>query len=217
MRKAMSEASTQATPMDDAPSWSTFDIGRAMSALRTGSESTQRTILRRLHVRWWHASATKMQHILRQAGVRGPVLELCKSICNTCRICRKWTRPGDRPMAKTRISTQFNEVVQADLLFWRHSIVLHMIDECTRYSLAVIVDNKEAAELCHAMKRWWFRIFQPPTLLLIDQEGSLGSVYARDFLQKHQVDVKSKPTDLPKNLSIYELLLKQVHFYPKLD
>ena len=37
---------------EDTPSWSTFDIGRAMTSLRSGTPEMQRRILRRLHVRW---------------------------------------------------------------------------------------------------------------------------------------------------------------------
>ena len=110
-----------------------------MTSLRSGTPEMQRRLLRRLHVRWWHASTTKMQHLLRQAGIRGPVIDLVKDICNTCRICRDWTPPGPKPMAKTRISNAFNQVVQADLLFWKTNILLHMINECTRYSMLAIV------------------------------------------------------------------------------
>ena len=69
-------------------------------------------------------------------------------------------------MAKTRISSAFNQVVQADLLFWKSNIVLHMIDECTRYSMLAIVAGKTEYDLCSALKTWWFRIFSPPKLLL---------------------------------------------------
>ena len=59
-RDILSDASIQVSPISDTPSWSTFDIGRAMSALRPGSEASQIQILRRLHVRWFHVSPTKM-------------------------------------------------------------------------------------------------------------------------------------------------------------
>lgn len=82
-----------------------------MNALRSGSESAQRQILRRLHVRWYHASPTKMMSLLRQAGIIGSILNLCKDICNTCRVCRQWALPGHKPMAKTRINTKLNDVI----------------------------------------------------------------------------------------------------------
>ena len=155
-RKIMAEASTQSNTPEDAPAWSTFDIGRAMTALRSGRPEIQRQLLRRLHVRWWHASTTKMQHILRQAGITGPVIDMCKSICETCIICSGWAPPGLRPMAKTRISTALNQVMQADLLFWKDRIILHMIDECIRFSMLAIVESKGAMDLCRSMTLWRF-------------------------------------------------------------
>ena len=118
-RKVMADSSTQGTSPEDALSWSTFDIGRAMTALRSGTPDIQRRILRRLHVRWWHATPTKMIGIVKQAGILGPVFELCKYVCNTCRICKDWIPPGNKPMAKTRMSTSFNDVIRADLRFWK--------------------------------------------------------------------------------------------------
>ena len=98
-------------------------------------------------------------------------------------------------MAKTRISTAFNPVMQADLLFWKDRIILHMIDECTRFSMLAIVANKNAMDLCRAMRLWWFKIFQPPKILIVDREGSLGSDDAGQFLATYAVDRKPKPAD----------------------
>ena len=77
-------------------------------------------------------------------------------------------------MAKTRISRAFNQVVQAELLFWKTNILLHMIDECTRYSVLAIVTGKTEYELCSALKTWWFRISSPPKILLVYQGGGFA-------------------------------------------
>ena len=100
VRNIMVDSSTQGTSPEDAPSWSTFDIGRAMTALRSGTPDIQRRILRRLHVRWWHATPTKMIGILKQAGIRGPVLELCKDVCNTCPYVKTGSPLATNPWPK---------------------------------------------------------------------------------------------------------------------
>ena len=71
-----------------------------------------------------------------------------------------------------------------------------MIDECTRFNMLAIVESKNAMGLCRAIRLWCFEIFQPPKVLIVDQEGSLGSYDAGQFLAKHAVDRKPKPTDL---------------------
>ena len=71
-----------------------------------------------------------------------------------------------------------------------------MIDECTRFSMLAIVESKNAMDLCRAMRLWWFHIFQPPKVFIVDQEGSLGSDDAGQLLATYAVDRKPKPTDL---------------------
>ena len=137
-----------------------------MTAFRSGMNDVQRRILRRLDVRWWHVSPTKMTGILKQAGIRGPVLELCKDVCNTCRICKDWILFGNTPMVKPRMSTSFNEVMQADLLFWNEVIILRMMDECIRFSVLALVADQTTSAFCSAMRMWWFKFFQPPKILI---------------------------------------------------
>ena len=61
--------------------------------------------------------------------------------------------------------------------------------------MLAIVASKNATDLCRAM-RWWFKIFQPPKVLIVDQEGSFGSDDAGQYLAKSAVDRKPKPPDL---------------------
>ena len=159
-RKVGVDASTQAVPQEDTPSWSAFDVGVAMQGLRSGSDAVRRRLLRRLHVRWWHVSYTKMCSLLGQAGIPKPIQELCKDVVNTCQVCRLLQKTGDKPMAKTRLSTKFNEVMQVDILFWKGHKVLHMVDECTRFSMLTMCADKTAQSMCSAM---YGRVFEDAT------------------------------------------------------
>lgn len=197
---ATEEAETQATDDWDSPAWSTFDIGRALAALRSGSDEVRRRTLRRLHVRWWHASGDKMARLLSRAGVGDEVQKMAKAVCNTREICRKWQRPSSKPVAKDRISDKFNEVVQADIRFWniggRQCKILRCIDECTRFTQAWLVNSNSSEDLLTALSRGWFKIFQPPSLIICDQEGGLSGDETAVFLERHKVQRKLKATDL---------------------
>ena len=131
-RREHEDKEVQAESMDTA-AWTDFDLGRAASALRNGTDSQKHRIIRRLHTRWYHASASKMTEIFTLAGVPEEVLKSISSICETCRICRQWQRPSPKSKTHTRISTSFNEAIQLDLLFWNALVLLHIIDEATRY------------------------------------------------------------------------------------
>ena len=65
-RRSWQEAEAQSPVPSD---WSTFDIQSTLRALRGGSEADHRRLLRKLHVRWWHASTERLTSILRTAGV----------------------------------------------------------------------------------------------------------------------------------------------------
>eukprot|EP00973_Karenia_brevis_P066368 9224178-Karenia_brevis.AAC.1 len=57
--------------------------------------------LRRFHVRFWHAPTQRLSELLRHAGAPSAATDKVKSIVDTCRVCRMWTRPGPRSMTTT--------------------------------------------------------------------------------------------------------------------
>ena len=116
-RVKQAEMSTQATDTWDAPDWSRFDLGRALGVLRTGNDAAVKRVLQRLHIRNYHQAAEPLRKLLQAAGVSERVLKMVDSIVRGCRICNMWKRPTHRSAATGRLSTRFNEIVQADLLF----------------------------------------------------------------------------------------------------
>ena len=62
--------------------------------------------------------------------------------------------------------------------------------------MLAIVTGKTEHELCSGLKTWWFRIFSPPKILLVYQEGGFAGDDAGQFLERNNVDRKTKPTDL---------------------
>ena len=141
-RREYKEEGVQAESEDTA-AWTDFDLGRAASVLRTGTPSQIRRIIRRLHTRWYHASADKMTQIFELAGVPEAVIKLVQGICETCRICRLWQRPSPKPKTHTRISTNFNQAIQLDLIFWSNLVVFHIIDPLDVHGLNLYRTRKK--------------------------------------------------------------------------
>ena len=46
------------------------------------------TELRKLHLRWWHATKEEMLRVLRAANIEQSTLDLIPTIVNNCRECR---------------------------------------------------------------------------------------------------------------------------------
>ena len=73
--------------------WSRFDIGRVVRSLSAATAENRNKILRKLHIRWWHAPTATMQRLLKHAGVDKEVIDDVPRIIDTCPHCRAWARP----------------------------------------------------------------------------------------------------------------------------
>ena len=94
-RTAVRDASTGTPVISD---WTRFNVQSSLAVLRTGTAAMKLRMLRKLHLRWWHASAHTMSHVLSSAGVGPQVLELLPQVVDTCRQCLEWARLGTRLM-----------------------------------------------------------------------------------------------------------------------
>jgi len=65
----------------DPDDWSQFDVKRVLRTLRMCTMSQAKVTLRKLHIRWFHASAQTMENLLGRAGVPKEHLDLIPSIC----------------------------------------------------------------------------------------------------------------------------------------
>eukprot|EP00435_Cladocopium_sp_Y103_P042058 s696_g11.t1 len=170
--------------------WSRFNVGRSLKALSIGSPATQLRELRKLHLRWWHGSKEAMRRILSAAGLGKEVLDRVAEVVDTCRECRKWTRPGPETVPTLRMTTKFNEHVEADLLFFREFVIFHMICCGTRWHAATVVRSKHEDELLEAVDRIWFSIHGPMQQLICDGESGLTNPNAQARLRRFGTVVK---------------------------
>ena len=153
--------------------WSSFDIGKVVRLFRTNRESAIRLSLRKLHVRWWHASKHTMHKFLERVGVSDKVLRLIPEICDTCRVCREWTKPGPSSVCSTEFADTFNQQVECDLLFVGKHIIFHALDRCTRWHAAQLVDGKDEDTLMAALDNLWFSSHGAPEELIVDGESGI--------------------------------------------
>ena len=173
--------------------WTAFDINQSMRMLRTGTDAQITRELRKLHIRWWHATRTQMEKILHAAGVPREVLQRIPAIVDTCRECRAWQRPGPDVTPSVDLVMQQNEQVEGDLLFYKDYIVWHMVDRADRWHAATVVPDKSAPTLCAAIMTTWIQIFGPFRFLVIDGERGLTiAEEAKDFFKTHGIQVRER-------------------------
>ena len=138
-------------PDDAQVDWDNFDMSTYLRVLRTGTDPVKRRTLRRLHIRWWHASLGSMGRLLSNAGVPDSTLNLLPCIIDTCRVCRMWARPGPRNITSATLHTKFNDAVQFDLFFHGRHVVVHLVDSAIRWAVAEEIANKDTKTILTAI------------------------------------------------------------------
>ena len=164
--------------------WSSFDLRSALKYLRSRDEAVVRRTLRRLHLQWWHAKADKMKTLLSAAGALKTAIDMIDAVIDTCRICRMWVRPSPRNLMSIRMATKFNESVQCDILFYETHILLHLLDECIRWTVCVESPSRETMDILRSLVVNWFQPFGAPEYIVADGEGALASDTAATLLDR---------------------------------
>eukprot|EP00971_Amphidinium_carterae_P180458 3579283-Amphidinium_carterae.1 len=67
-----------------------------------------------LHIRFWHAPAARMNHMLKEAGLASGPLSAIAGVVSLCPRCRNAKRPLTKPSTKTWLPSHFNQYVQID-------------------------------------------------------------------------------------------------------
>ena len=60
------------------------------------------TELRKLHLRWWHATKEEMARAPRAANIPRDILDLIPNVVNNCLECRKWALPEHQTVPTLR-------------------------------------------------------------------------------------------------------------------
>ena len=146
-------------PDDEIPEWSLYDLNRSMRLLRSTDLAHVQRAITALHVKWWHCSAHRMRSLLATAGLPEDVLKHIKPVIDACRICRQWQRPGDKSIASSIVVQKLGECIQIDLLFVLEYIVLHILDEATRFSVCRCIPDKTAESILEGLSESWIAVF----------------------------------------------------------
>ena len=172
--------------------WTKFDIGRSIRILRIGTEAQITRELRKLHLRWWHATRSQMEKTLGLAGVPRKVIDMIPGIVDTCRECRAWAPPKADITPAVELVTAQNDTIEADLMFYKGVICMNMVDVCDRFHASGPVDNREMETLLEAIDVIWITVLGAFKNLVIDGETSLNTKHAEDRLKAMGITLKPR-------------------------
>ena len=206
---------------EDDDRWGSSDFRQIVRQLNDQDEAVVRKALRRLHLRWYHATIAQMQRLLSLVGVSARTMALIPEVVDTCRICRTWARAAPSVRTTVRLSIRFNQAVQADLMFYADEsgdsvsdyIILHLVDECIRWTVAVVVSDKETQTILEATTAHWIQQFEAPELLIWDGEGGMRSEEAKVWATRWNIELAIRPKDKKAWIAErhHEILRTQLH------
>ena len=62
-----------------------------------------------------------------------------------------WQRPSPKSMTTVRMATDFNQLVQWDILFHKKIMISHLLDEAIRWTEASILKDKTPVHIVEAV------------------------------------------------------------------
>ena len=74
-------------------------------------------------------------------------------------------------------------------------IILHLIDECVRWTVAEEITDKETHTILVMITSRWIRVFGPPELMIWDGEGAMASDEAKTWATRWNIELVIKPKD----------------------
>jgi hypothetical protein len=92
-------------------------------------------------------------------------------------------------------------------------IILHMICECIKWTVAEIVESKEPKSLLPAMTMRWIKLFGAPDVLIWDGEGAMNSDEAKVWADKWNIGLIIRPKEKKAWIAErhHEILRVQLH------
>ena len=153
--------------------------------------SGRRRVFRKLHLRWWHASAHAMIKILQQAGLPQRILDEVHNIVDTCRVCRTWAKPLPSSIASVAVPTAFNEQVEGDIMFYKKFMILNLLDRTTRWHSGIQIEQKTSEAITAAIDSAWLMTHGAMKEFICDGERAIAEcAQSADFFTRRGIKLQ---------------------------
>ena len=154
------------------------DVKEAFLSFNVDAKSIaeKKNMAAKLHSQFGHPSNEKLKQLVSSAGVTDKEFsDILQDHAEQCEICLRYRKKNPRPIVGMSLSKEFNDSVAMDLKFFDQSIILHMIDLTTRYSVAVVIPNKKKDTIVEHVIMNLVNTFGVPNRFLSDNGGELNN------------------------------------------
>ena len=152
----------------------------------------------KIHRYFAHASPVKLKKFVNQSNHQRKQ-DIIKELGNLdCNLCKKYLKEAPRPKTCLPMADKFNQTVALDLKFLDNGeILLHVIDLLTRFSAAMLVENKTKEEIIEKFFRIWITIFGPPEKTLCDNGKEFCNSDFLSMCQNLNINMKTTAAFAP--------------------
>ena len=110
--------------------------------------------------------------MLEARGASTAVLEVARTF--QCHACLKYRKPNQVAPASTKVIGRFNQSIQADVMWIKNAqnkfpILSIIVDEGTRFQVAVLINAEKSEDYITALERHWIAPFGIPQRLISDE------------------------------------------------
>ncbi len=155
---------------------------------KTQERDEMEKVMYRLHVKFGHAHSKQISNLivksnlLEEFGMKaGEVKQLASKIVEDCKICYNKSERARAPKNCFKRCENFNDCLAIDLTEWfdehakQKRIILHMIDEFSRLSIAKYVSDKKLESVANTLMNSWICVFGTPKQVIHDRGGEFNN------------------------------------------
>ncbi len=138
--------------------------------------------LRQLHRRFDHSSILKLQILLERSDhdVEKSVIE---KLTKFCTFCQKYAKSSERFKFTLKDEINFNYSVIVDVMYIAHSLILHVVDDATRFQIAKWLQNISAKHIWEMLRLCWIDVYLSLSdHILTDVDKNFASKEFRQFV-----------------------------------
>ena len=114
-----------------------------------------------------HPGKEKFEQMLKSTGnYNENAAILLNKLYEKCLTCHKFKKNIPRPKVAPPIGTDFNHTIAVYLKIWPKMtrIIVYIIDLYSRYTMAIVVQDKSVQSIIQAiMDSWILNLFGPPS------------------------------------------------------
>ena len=153
----------------------------------------------RLHKQFGHAWTENLKRLIKNTGEQDAgLMKIIDEVVQACDVCRKYKKPVPRPTVGLSRAEDFNHSVALDLHELGPNLwYLHMIDEFTRFSNAVLIREKYPVVIIRNFLKFGVSIFGAPKKVFSDNGGEFIGEEFYEICEAFNIKVSGTPSYSP--------------------